>query len=256
MLPSAVKFIDGSDDIIEGLAMPFGGPADGRDLDGEFFDARTDFMLDFFKGRRPGLYAHGQDLSVRGAKVAEVTDFWLTEAGMWAQTQLDMRTQYAEAIRELVRRGALSFSSGAYPPLARIAKSGHIDIWPWIELSYTPMPANPLAAIATKAIKADGASRYVYLAEADAADTAPDPPRPRLLTAKAVWSGQYVAALPDSAFACIDSAGRHYPHHAAQGALDLPHLRAALSRIGDPSNTQCGKSHLLRHARAEGIGER
>src|SRR5262245_15736685 len=71
----------------------------------------------------------------------------------------------------------------------------------------------------------------------------------------ATWSSAYVTALPDSAFACVDSSGRHYPHHNAQGALDLPHLRAALSRVGDPANTQCGKAHLQAHANAAGVGK-
>jgi hypothetical protein len=62
------------------------------------------------------------------------------------------------------------------------------------------------------------------------------------------WSSAYINDLPDSAFACIDGDGRHYPHHDASGKLDLPHLRAALSRIGDASNTQCGKRHLEAHA--------
>lgn len=70
----------------------------------------------------------------------------------------------------------------------------------------------------------------------------------------AEWSTAYLNALPDSAFACVDSKGRHYPHHNAQGNLDLPHLRAALSRIGDASNTQCGKDHLMSHAKAQGMG--
>lgn len=71
----------------------------------------------------------------------------------------------------------------------------------------------------------------------------------------AEWSSSYVAALPDSAFACVDDEGRHYPHHDASGKLDLPHLRAALSRIGDASNTQCGKGHLAAHASSAGVGE-
>lgn len=61
-------------------------------------------------------------------------------------------------------------------------------------------------------------------------------------------------ALPDSAFACPEK--RLYPHHHADGSLDLPHLRNALSRIGDPSNDQCGKAHLDAHARSEGLGDR
>ena len=72
----------------------------------------------------------------------------------------------------------------------------------------------------------------------------------------AEWSSSYVTGLPDSAFACVDSDGRHYPHHNAGGALDLPHLRAALSRVGDASNTQCGKGHLQAHAKAAGMGQK
>lgn len=71
----------------------------------------------------------------------------------------------------------------------------------------------------------------------------------------ATWSSSYVTALPDSAFACVDDSGRHYPHHDAQGKLDMPHLRNAMSRIGDASNAQCGKAHLEAHARSAGIGE-
>jgi hypothetical protein len=74
------------------------------------------------------------------------------------------------------------------------------------------------------------------------------------MDAKATWSTAYVNDLPDSAFACPEQ--RKYPHHDASGKLDLVHLRAALSRIGDPSNEQCGKGHLEAHAKAEGIGER
>jgi hypothetical protein len=64
----------------------------------------------------------------------------------------------------------------------------------------------------------------------------------------AEWTTAYINDLPDSAFACVDGDGRHYPHHDATGKLDLPHLRAALSRIGDPDNAQCGKGHLQAHA--------
>jgi len=65
-------------------------------------------------------------------------------------------------------------------------------------------------------------------------------------------------ALPDSAFACIQGSGdnkeRFYPHHHTDGSIDLPHLRAALARVADPSNQQCGKAHLQAHAKEE-LGE-
>lgn len=70
------------------------------------------------------------------------------------------------------------------------------------------------------------------------------------------WSSSYITALPDSAFACVDSSGRHYPHHDASGKLDLPHLRNALSRLGQDDTTSCGASHIRAHAKAEGIGQK
>jgi hypothetical protein len=71
----------------------------------------------------------------------------------------------------------------------------------------------------------------------------------------AEWSSSYITALPDSAFACVDSSGRHYPHHDASGKLDLPHLRNALSRIGQSGTAGCGAAHLEAHAKAQGVGK-
>lgn len=71
----------------------------------------------------------------------------------------------------------------------------------------------------------------------------------------ATWSSSYITNLPDSAFACINDAGRHYPHHDASGAVDAPHLRAAMSRIGDPANEQCGKAHLMAHEKSMNMGK-
>jgi hypothetical protein len=72
----------------------------------------------------------------------------------------------------------------------------------------------------------------------------------------AQWSSSYITDLPDSAFACVRGNDRFYPHHDASGKLDLPHLKAALSRIGDASNEQCGKGHLQAHAAAANVGEK
>ena len=71
----------------------------------------------------------------------------------------------------------------------------------------------------------------------------------------AEWSSSYITDLPDSAFACIDDAGRHYPHHGADGEVDLPHLRNALSRVAQEDTTSCGVAHLRSHASAEDVGE-
>jgi len=70
----------------------------------------------------------------------------------------------------------------------------------------------------------------------------------------AEWTTAYINDLPDSAFACVSGDKRLYPHHDASGKVDMPHMRAAMSRIGDPNNDQCGKGHLDAHAKAEGMG--
>src|SRR5206468_12517572 len=51
------------------------------------------------------------------------------------------------------------------------------------------------------------------------------------------WSRAYISRLPDSAFAVVETAPdgrkvRHLPHHDETGAVDLAHLRAARSRLG------------------------
>ena len=86
---------------------------------------------------------------------------------------------------------------------------------------------------------------------------------------RAQWTAAQINDLPDSAFACVEPGGqkdetsrttprslRHYPHHDASGAVDMPHLRAALSRVAQEETTSCGVGHLRDHATAEGIGGR
>jgi hypothetical protein len=73
------------------------------------------------------------------------------------------------------------------------------------------------------------------------------------------WSRARISTLPDEAFAVIEAASdghrvRHLPHHDASGAVDLPHLRAARSRLGqvkwlDPANADGAREHLDRHWR-------
>jgi hypothetical protein len=89
-----------------------------------------------------------------------------------------------------------------------------------------------------------------------------------MTTTRAVWTAAEINDFPDASFACIDAGGtkddegktvprslRHYPHHDADGNLDLPHLRNALARVAQEDTTSCGVGHLRDHAEAEGIGE-
>lgn len=142
----AVKFVDGSKSMIEGLAIPFGGPFRGKDLDGEDFSSETDFALDWFDSR-PLLYEHGLNDGVKTGLVGRQVSHEMTDEGVWARAELDTAHKYHAVVSELIDRGALGFSSGAPPHLVSATKSGHITRWPWTELSLTPTPANPLAVV-------------------------------------------------------------------------------------------------------------
>ena len=74
------------------------------------------------------------------------------------------------------------------------------------------------------------------------------------------WSRARITALPDSAFAVVEVAPdgtklRHLPHHDERGEVDLPHLRAALSRIRQvrwlhPESEIAARLHLEEHLQA------
>lgn len=145
---AAVKFADGSDNVIEGLAIPFGGPFAGKDLDGESFGPDTDIAADWFPEEgRPVLYHHGLDDGVKTALVGRQISREQVDDGHWVKVQLDKRNRYFERIAQMVTDGALSFSSGAIPHLVQTRKDGRIERWPWVELSLTPTPANAYAGV-------------------------------------------------------------------------------------------------------------
>lgn len=143
----AVKFVDGSDDLIEGLAIPFGGPFAGKDFDGEDFGPDTDFAFDYFPAGRPTIYHHGLDGAMKGVLQGRQTEHEVRDEGVWAQVQLDKSAKYHATVARLIGQGKMFFSSGTLPQLVMTDESGHIKSWPWVELSLTPTPANPWAAV-------------------------------------------------------------------------------------------------------------
>ena len=71
------------------------------------------------------------------------------------------------------------------------------------------------------------------------------------------WSRARINRLPDSAFAVVEvtedgTTLRRLPHHDERGDLDLPHLRSALSRLGQvrwlhPESGAAARRHLEEH---------
>ena len=143
-----ISFVKDAPDQIEGLAIPFGGPLAGKDFDGERFTPATDLCLPWFgESGRPMLYGHGLHAQTKTEVVGRQTALEQRDDGWWIKAELDKRSRYADGINKLIDQGALSFSSGAMPHLVQTTKDGTITRWPWVEISLTPTPANPLAAV-------------------------------------------------------------------------------------------------------------
>lgn len=146
----AVKFVEGTEDEIEGLLLPWGGIHNGKDLDGEYFSAKTNFCLEWFPepATRPLLYDHGLDPDAGPTVVGRIKSIEIkADTGGWMQAQLDKQSKYFAAIKEMVERGKLYLSSGAMAHLVQRGAKGELLRWPVVEGSLTPTPANLLATV-------------------------------------------------------------------------------------------------------------
>lgn len=136
------------------LAIPFGGPFEGKDLDGEFFSPATDIKEAWFD-RRPLVWHHNLDQTMKADPVLGTSDdVEKEEDGWWSTLWLDRSHRYWEQVDKLLQAGKLYGSSGSLPNFVKTdPKSGEILVWPYIEQTLTPTPANPYArVVAAKAI--------------------------------------------------------------------------------------------------------
>jgi hypothetical protein len=136
------------------LSIPFGGPFEGKDLDGEFFSARTDIKEAWFD-RRPLVWHHNLDGTMKADPVVGTSDDTeKADEGWWSTIWLDRSHRYWAEIDSMLRAGKIFGSSGSLPNFVRTdAKTGEILVWPFIEQTLTPTPANPYSrVVAAKAI--------------------------------------------------------------------------------------------------------
>lgn len=127
------------------------------DLVGDFFTAETDFDIEDGE-RKSGYYNHGLDLKIKNQKIGKGS-LKVDEKGVWLEGQLDARNAYADAVMELVGKGALGLSSGAVSHLVRREKVGNaqkVISWPIGEWSLTPNPCEPRTlAVSLKSYQAE-----------------------------------------------------------------------------------------------------
>lgn len=166
------------------LAIPFGGPfKGGKDLDGEYFSPRTDIKPGWFP-TRPVLWHHSKDVTIGDESLGTEDDLKFEKDGWWANLWLDRSNRYWEMVSSLMAAGKVYGSSGALAHLIKKAPDGEILVWPHIEQTLTPTPANFFARVVpAKAVDhfnsagiALGASKALFANLNEAPDLGPDLP--------------------------------------------------------------------------------
>lgn len=146
-MPNYLRALPVGDAVYRVNAIPFGGPLKGdSDLQGERFTPATDVKADWFE-QRPVLFQHGMDETLKDSVVGVQGPLSLEEDGWWAEMWLDKSNEYWELVNRLLASGKMYGSSGALAHLVKIAANGDILVWPHIEQTLTPTPANPYARI-------------------------------------------------------------------------------------------------------------
>lgn len=128
---------------VGGYLVRFGGPKDA-DLEGDFFVPETELGVEE-GGKLPIFYQHGMDSTLKSKRIGRGTAKF-DEIGLWIEAQLEMRSEYEQAIYTLAEQGKLGWSSGAAGHLVereQVGKSYKITSWPIAEASLTPTPAEP-----------------------------------------------------------------------------------------------------------------
>jgi HK97 family phage major capsid protein len=126
---------------VGGYLVVFGSPH-RKDLEGDYFTPETDFALDWYE-RRPALYHHGLDGTLKTLPVGVIDHLKMDEVGLWAEAQIDLHKRYGQVVQKLVDEGVLHWSSGSLSHLVKRAPDGQLKRWPLIEGSLTPTPAEP-----------------------------------------------------------------------------------------------------------------
>lgn len=136
----AIKAVEGEQGewLLDVLGLPYGGPNNGRDADGEYFSPETRTHEDKF-GLPPVVYYHGLDDSglPSGAPqyIGRTLKRWRDAAGEWFRVALDQTNAYAQRVWAAAKNGMARASSGSIRHLVRKGADGHLAEWPVAELS-------------------------------------------------------------------------------------------------------------------------
>lgn len=139
------------------------------DLTGDYFDATTDFDMDF-PGTSTTYFNHGIDKHFQKRKLSPST-LTKDDFAVWAETILRETDEYEAFLIEQGKAGKLGMSSGVPGHLVErepVGKAMHIKMWPLgKDASFTHTPAEP------KTRNIIPLKSLIPTATAEAAETAP-----------------------------------------------------------------------------------
>lgn len=117
--------------------VPFGGPINGRDLDGDQFNTKSNLHLDRYNP--PVLYFHSYDDSGRPqgepVEIGEILSHEVKADGVWFRVLLDKTQELAKRIWDAAKKGIAFASAGTADHLYRADPDGTITNFPLVELS-------------------------------------------------------------------------------------------------------------------------
>lgn len=228
----AVKALDDSGRV-GGWLVEFSDPATRTgtpDIDRQFFTIRTDFDFDPNNAVKSSTvyYDHGLNATIKKRKIGR-GKMEIKDAGVWMEAELELRDDFEKNIFAMVKAGKLGWSSGSLPHLVDVKSVGDFEEiinWPLGgDASLTPIPSF-FPSQAVVALKS-------YIKERE--DNDPNVP----------WSTAYKAALPNTAFAYVETTGehtvRHFPLRGADGKLSEAQVKSALADIEAATLSEEGK---------------
>jgi hypothetical protein len=143
------------------LAVPFGGPNDGKDAHGEYFDRSTNTykeqfptpLVVYYHGFTPEGKPQGEPVIIGKARYSR-TD----EQGHWYRIVLNKAVAFAKRVRDAALKNLARASTGTIAHLKRVARDGRILNWAVAEISLFDIegrrqPANDYA-VALPTLKA------------------------------------------------------------------------------------------------------
>jgi hypothetical protein len=137
--PTAVKALNEEGTRIGGYLIVYGDRYH-RDLHREYFTDRSDLGLGWYP-IRPMLYHHALDPEVGSSMIGIIDTLVPDEIGVWCEGNLELRSQHGLAVKAMIERGEVGWSSGSLPHLVVKSADGEILRWPIVEASITKVPA-------------------------------------------------------------------------------------------------------------------